>query len=404
MPKVLWVSPYSLHDVSSSAAIQCRCMLESLQSRGYDIWALSSFVFNRAYGSLPSFGSLNELYAQNPQMTLLELDDRNIHYIYLKNRSILEPERTMREQEDYYLRFLEALKVFKPDLIMGYGTGIDSRICFAEAQRQGIPTVYVLLNAHHANFTFPHANLVITDSHFTSDVYAQRDHINCLPLGEFINPKQVVAKERNPLFVTLINADFPKGLSIFAKLAERCQQELPNLKFLVINADEKFAQNLTKLHKKDEPHTHPYTAVNFPNILTTKVTHDIRLIYAQTKVALQLNLTSESWGRVASEALLNNIPVLGSALGGVPEAVGAGGIVLTPPEHCLRDHASLPTDEEIQPWVEALKRLLNEDWQDKIKEAVKAIELENQISRLQAMLEPLMHSRGISYAHRHPYS
>jgi glycosyltransferase involved in cell wall biosynthesis len=40
----------------------------------------------------------------------------------------------------------------------------------------------------------------------------------------------------------------------------------------------------------------------------------------------------ETWGRVASEAHFSGIPVIGSNIGGLPEAIGPGGIVLEPNE------------------------------------------------------------------------
>ena len=30
MPKILWISPYSLHDISSGASIHCKTQLEGL--------------------------------------------------------------------------------------------------------------------------------------------------------------------------------------------------------------------------------------------------------------------------------------------------------------------------------------------------------------------------------------
>ena len=42
MPKILWVSPFSLHDTTSGAAVDARYMLKALQKRGYEIWVLSA--------------------------------------------------------------------------------------------------------------------------------------------------------------------------------------------------------------------------------------------------------------------------------------------------------------------------------------------------------------------------
>jgi glycosyltransferase involved in cell wall biosynthesis len=58
-------------------------------------------------------------------------------------------------------------------------------------------------------------------------------------------------------------------------------------------------------------------------------------IYAETRVLLVPSLWEETWGRVATEAQFSGIPVLASDAGGLPEAVGQGGILLrrdTPPE------------------------------------------------------------------------
>lgn len=51
--KILWVSPYSLHDTSSGAALQCRTMLEKLieiTNGEIEVMALGSFVFDNPRG------------------------------------------------------------------------------------------------------------------------------------------------------------------------------------------------------------------------------------------------------------------------------------------------------------------------------------------------------------------
>ena len=39
MPKILWMSPYSLHDTSSGASVDAKQMLESLAKHGYEVWS-----------------------------------------------------------------------------------------------------------------------------------------------------------------------------------------------------------------------------------------------------------------------------------------------------------------------------------------------------------------------------
>jgi glycosyltransferase involved in cell wall biosynthesis len=55
----------------------------------------------------------------------------------------------------------------------------------------------------------------------------------------------------------------------------------------------------------------------------------------------------EAWGRVASEAQCSGLPVIGSDRGGLPEAIGPGGVVL-------------PFSADTDAWVAEVRRL----WDD----------------------------------------
>jgi glycosyltransferase involved in cell wall biosynthesis len=55
----------------------------------------------------------------------------------------------------------------------------------------------------------------------------------------------------------------------------------------------------------------------------------MRAIYRQTRILLvPSQWEAETWGRVVTEAQFSGIPVVASARGGLPEAVGPGGLVL----------------------------------------------------------------------------
>ena len=56
----------------------------------------------------------------------------------------------------------------------------------------------------------------------------------------------------------------------------------------------------------------------------------MRKVYRQAKLLLAPSQCLETWGRVATEAHFSGIPVLASNSGGLPEAVGPGGICLPP--------------------------------------------------------------------------
>ena len=388
MPKILWMSPYSLHDTSSGASVHAKDMFECLAKNGWEVWSCASFVFDNVSGTL-IFGDLEKTLREDKHQTFI-IDDNGVHYIYTRCHSRSEMEFTLAEGQLFYETYLDVLDEFKPDIVFGYCPGMTSLTCFAEAQRRGIKTVYLLLNGNHRQFAFRQFDLVVTDSLATSNYYAERDHINVVATGAFLtNTARFISPEREPQFVTFINPVGAKGLPIFAKLAKVCQQELPDVKFLVVNSRGEFAQTVTYLHEKDKPNEHPFKASDFPNVSTTGNQKDMRPVFRITKALIAPSLWYESWGRVTSEAVLNGIPVLASTSGGISEAMAGCGINIEAPQHCKDDHMSIPTDEEIRPWVEALKEILNSDYSDKIANARKQLSPESALKKTLDAFLPL---------------
>ena len=84
------------------------------------------------------------------------------------------------------------------------------------------------------------------------------------------------------------------------------------------------------------------------NITLQPPTQDMRPIYGRAKLLLAPSQWEEAWGRVATEAHVNGIPVIGSDRGGLPQAIGPGGIVL-------------PADAPAESWVAAVSSL----WDDR---------------------------------------
>jgi glycosyltransferase involved in cell wall biosynthesis len=74
---------------------------------------------------------------------------------------------------------------------------------------------------------------------------------------------------------------------------------------------------------------------------------DVREVYARARFLLAPSLWREAWGRVASEAQCSGLPVIGSDRGGLPEAIGPGGVVI-------------PAEADLAGWVAAVRRL----WSD----------------------------------------
>jgi len=65
------------------------------------------------------------------------------------------------------------------------------------------------------------------------------------------------------------------------------------------------------------------------NVTLRRRTTNVKELYREARVLLAPSIW-EAWGRFVTEAQINGIPVLASSLGGLPESVGPGGILVDP--------------------------------------------------------------------------
>ncbi len=84
---------------------------------------------------------------------------------------------------------------------------------------------------------------------------------------------------------------------------------------------------------------------------------DIRTIYKKTRLLLIPSQWEEAFGRVAVEAMINGIPVIGSNVGGLKEAIGKGGILLD--------------KNKINLWIEEILKFDDLDYYKKMSERAK---------------------------------
>lgn len=388
--KLLWVSPFSLHDTSSGAAVQCKAMLEQLAKKGIEVKVLGSFIFDSPRGTTYFPKLEEELKNRGTQPVVIKDEENNIEYHYTICQSRAMEDFTYAESWSFFQYFSMLCNSFRPDIAMGYGTGTSGIAVHSEAKRRGIPFVYPLCNANHPYYTFEDCDLLITESQATAQLYAARDRLNVQASGIFINQESFVSKEREPKYVTMVNPCITKGVSIFAKLAQIAQKELPNVKFLAVDGRGSFGDSISALHLPESEET-PYSAQMFQNVDIAQHTNNMKEVYKLTKVLIAPSLAYESWGRVVSEAVLNKIPVIVSANngGGLQEAMAGMGFAVNVPEECLKDHLRIPTDREIKEWLDALKKALKKDFSKEFKKAQVALDIETSTQRLLEILEPL---------------
>ena len=134
--------------------------------------------------------------------------------------------------------------------------------------------------------------------------------------------------------VTMINPHPVKGLDIFLEIARR----LPAVHFLLQESWKLNAPALTALEAR---------LAALPNVRFAHRVSDMRSVYRQTRLLIAPSRWEEGFGMVALEAQSCGIPVIASRRGGLPEAVGDGGLLVD-------DYLN------VDAWVRAIDSVLND--------------------------------------------
>lgn len=390
MPKLLWVSPLSVHDTTNASAAQWRNMLLSLKAREVDIVGLSALNFVQASGT-SMFIDLDEKLKGNENS--FNLNDNNINFIYMRTKSHQLGEMSSQEQRNFYAKFCAIINAFRPDVVMGCGTDMLSMVCFDEAKRRGLPTVYTLLDATPRRFNFPNIDVVITDSSATSNLYATLQKINAVVVGSFI-PAVGIKQSAERTRITMINPTWDKGVTIFAKLAQMNPEAAQNYKFTVYEpVAGQWAQSLSQAHELGG------TAPGFNNADLTHIevlTADtpMREVLAQTKVLVVPSLSFEGINTLVREAVVSGIPVLATNQIGLAESVRDAGILVEIPTYCLSDHQVIPRSEDMGNFVKGLTIALTEDFSERCAKVARRFDVNLSANRLAVTLKPLFEQRA----------
>jgi glycosyltransferase involved in cell wall biosynthesis len=115
--------------------------------------------------------------------------------------------------------------------------------------------------------------------------------------------------------VTFINPVPVKGVDLAIEIAALC----PEIPFCFVRGWPLRISGLMELRRKLR---------RLGNVVLREPTSDMRAVYRQTKILLVPSQWEETWGRVVTEAQFSGIPIVASDRGGLPEAVGPGGILL----------------------------------------------------------------------------
>jgi glycosyltransferase involved in cell wall biosynthesis len=214
----------------------------------------------------------------------------------------------------------EVLAHFAPDALVIAGNSAVSFQLAAQAARSRLPCVYY---AHDIKTLRNLGNpglldgvTLLANSRCTAGVISQclgRDSTVLTPLID----REAYRTSGSRRYVTMVNPRRVKGGQTAFELAQAC----PDIPFAFVEAWTEKEDFLTNLRN---------AARGLPNVKWRRPTLRMREVYGATRILLVPSELEESWGRVASEAQDSGIPVIASATGGLPEAVGPGGILIEP--------------------------------------------------------------------------
>ena len=204
-------------------------------------------------------------------------------------------------------------------------------------QREGVPLVVYFRNVEFAELEGDPRDLdalFVANSRFTAERYREVFGLDCTVIPPTIDPAKYRADGSRDR-VTFINVYPEKGFERAVELARSC----PDIPFLFLEGWLLDDARLAEVERE---------LATLPNVAFERRTNDMRAVYARTRILLAPSRWEEAWGRVASEAHCSGIPVLGSTRGGLPEAIGPGGVAL--------DH-----DAPLEDWTAALRAMWDDE-------------------------------------------
>jgi glycosyltransferase involved in cell wall biosynthesis len=227
---------------------------------------------------------------------------------------------TYRAWENLLVPLLtQRIAAFAPDVVL---TQLErSEPIALHAIGAGVPVVLFVRDAefawHRGRVSDHPLVLLLASSDFVSARVAAKLGREAPSLYPIVQTEQYRVEPREPRFITLVNPVREKGLEVALEVATL----LRHRKFLFVETWPLPAPLRQDLRRRISA---------LPNVILRKRTLDMRDVYRQTALLLAPSQWHEAFGRVLLEAQVSGIPVVASRIGGIPEALQSGGVLLEP--------------------------------------------------------------------------
>jgi glycosyltransferase involved in cell wall biosynthesis len=355
--KIAFASPHCLVDPVTGAAVATYLGLRCLQTLGFECRgfcssrqdAMEELPVTLARHRIPFETQEANIDGYQAKTLLVSQGDVPVNVFQTASFGVqwASPEELIAFCK-MFERFLDARR---PDALLTYGGDPAAQTMIRLAKDRDIPVVFWLHNfGYVTQQDFELVDYVIVPSEFSRQYCWDHLGLACQMMPLMIDWPKVKVDDWRPRYLTLVNPQRIKGLYVFARIAEVLAHRRPDIPVLVMAG-------------RSQPGWERETGIELdrlPNVKIKASVPDRREFYAETKLLVMPSLWNEAFGLVAAESMINGIPVLASNRGALPETIGEAGFLFDIPAHYTPESNTLPTAEEVQPWVETIIRL----WDD----------------------------------------
>jgi glycosyltransferase involved in cell wall biosynthesis len=373
--RFLLINNHCISDTTAGVTHSLRTIMEWLADAGHDCHILTTARFeSRVTFTIeehlaqqgvivprdPRPGRSNRSRTRPPvaDRPVVSYSVRGVPVTLLVTRHNDEARPDRAEAAQFLAIFDGMLNELAPDRLIacnGHPMIFDAMAC---ARRRGVTSAFAVRGfGYDAPKFFSDVDHVFTCSEYLTSVYREKLGLISTPIEPPIDWSTVVAPSESRAFLTFVNPAPHKGLMLFARLADMLGARRPDIPVLVVQSGESGgALNAIR-------------GVDFgkhPQIMAAPPVPRPADYFALTRLLLVPSVWPEPFGRVAAEAMINGIPPLVANRGALPQVVGGdfaaggGGRVLPIPEWMTYRSTQLPSEEEVQPWYDAVCAL----WDD----------------------------------------
>lgn len=354
--------PQMPQDPSSGAARTAQTAVEMALDGGFEVRALGTTATER--GSkvdpltyLQSVGlDVRVTPPSNKNRREFRFTQRGIPYTLLDTgrQAVINWEASHGRQYD--LLFDAELEAFAPDIVFSYG-GLPGDVRrHRRAHLKGARIAFCVFNMGYLREGFfDPIDAVLTPSEFLAERYRQQIGMKSTPLPTPLDLEDVLATERDPIFMTMVNPSIEKGLFFFVRLAEEIGKRYPEIALLAIESRGTAGMVL------QAGLAGGFDLRRHEGIMIAGAVPKPRDIFTNTRALLVPSAWEEPSGRVVAEALMNGVPPLVSDRGGLAESCNGAGFVLPlPADFTVKTRRPVPASA-VEPWIEPIAKLAFDD-------------------------------------------